>query len=141
MSSLMASRILIEVETARLAAEFHTQQDLDGLDQLLQQGRMLSPDEVEQLVVYDFTMHQRIAIASGNMMYPLIINSLKNVHTNLAGAFYWAYRGSPVIDQVKVDHTKLVAAIRDRNPDMAGTVMRKLLEDGEDHLLRILPRE
>lgn len=141
LASLMAARILIEVETARLAAENRTTSDMIELEKLLLEGRALSSDDIHGLVDYDFAIHQLVAIASNNLMYPMIINSLKSVHTNLAGEFYQAYRGSEVIDQVKVDHAKLVAAIRDRNSDIAGETMRRLLKDGEDHLMRTLSKD
>lgn len=139
LNSLMAARALIEVETAQLAAQHRSAADLDELGALLVQSRGLEND-VAGLVAYDFSIHQRVAIASGNLMYPLIINSLKSVHANLAGTFYRAYAKGAVVRQVKNDHAELVLAIQERESQKAGAIMRKLLEDGEKYLLEIPPR-
>ncbi len=139
LSSLMAGRTLIEVETARLAAEYRTDQDLTDLKSLVDSGKALAPDDVTSLVEYDFAIHQRVAIASGNLIYPLLINSLKSVHTNLAGVFY---RGSDpwLIDRVRSDHACLVDAIRVGDVETSGSVMRRLLAEGEEYLHQLLPQ-
>jgi DNA-binding FadR family transcriptional regulator len=141
LSSLIAARTLIERETARLAASNASQEDMLALITLVKDGGAIPQENIHALVVYDFTFHQRITILSGNLMYPLLINSLKNVHTNLAGSFYRAYAGSPVIDDVFAYHTDLVAAIQDKQVERAGEIMTAMLEHGEEHLLRVLPQD
>ena len=135
LSSLMAARILIETETARLAALNHSEPELSGLLSLLENGQQAARGRnAESLVAYDFSFHQNIAIASGNLMYPMIINSLKNVHTNLAGSFYHSYMGGPVIFEVLVFHNELVDAIQQRQAVRAGDIMVAMLEHGEKYL-------
>jgi DNA-binding FadR family transcriptional regulator len=141
LGSLVAARSLIERETARLAAANAGQADIQELTALLQEGQSISRADSRALVDYDFRFHQQVAILSGNLMYPLLINSLKNVHTNLAGIFYREYAGSPVIDAVFAYHVDLVAAIGANQVEQAGDIMTAMLEHGEEHLLRRLPQE
>ena len=137
-TSLIAARKLIEVETARLAAEHRTDQDLVELERILDLGMALSFEEWSSLVEYDFALHQRVAIASGNLLYPLMINSLKSVHTNLAGEFYRAGDGKPIIKLTKQNHLRLVNAIREKDSQTAGNIMEDLLIQGEAAVRQIL---
>lgn len=141
LSSLMAARILIETETARLAAQNRSDVDLSALQALIEKGQGFDRDQVESLVAYDFEFHQNVAIVSGNLMYPLMINSLKNVHTNLAGNFYRAYIGDAVAAEVITYHTELVNAIRQQDVQLSGEIMVAMLEHGEVNLLKILPQD
>lgn len=90
LTSLIQARLHIETETARLAAIHRTEADLIEFQSLLTERQRIPSDNIPALVEYDFNIHQLIAAASGNLMYALILNSLKQVHTNLAGAFYRA---------------------------------------------------
>ncbi len=91
------------------------------------------------MVEYDFNIHQLIAAASGNLMYALILNSLKQVHTNLAGAFYRAFADGEVADELIAFHQSLYQAIAQQNPEQAAQIMAAMLRHGETHLLEILP--
>jgi DNA-binding FadR family transcriptional regulator len=141
LSSMMAARILIETETAKLAAQHRSQTALSELRTLLEQGVQINNWEVSEMVAYDFRFHQSVAIASGNLMYPMMINSLKNVHTNLAGSFYRTYAGRPVITEVFAYQAKLVDAIEQLDVQLAGEIMAAMLVHGEECLLRILPQD
>lgn len=139
--SLMVARILIETETARLAAQNRSDVDLATLQELVEEGQNFADDQVISLVAYDFAFHQNIAIISGNLMYPLMINSLKNVHANLAGDFYRAYAGSSIVSEVLTFHTDLMFAIQRQAVERAGDIMIAMLEHGEENLLKILPQD
>jgi len=141
LSSLMAARILIGTETARLAAQNRSDADLSTLQVLVEEDKSFDRDQVKSLVAYDFAFHQNIAIISGNLMYPLMINSLKNVHTNLAGNFYRAYAGGPVAVEVLAYHSELLNAIQRQDVELAGEIMVVMLEHGEENLLKILPQD
>ena len=140
-TSLIEARKLIEVETAQLAADNRTEQDLAELDRILDAGRNLSSEDWTSLVKYDFSLHQRVAIASGNLLYPLMINSLKRAHTNLAGEFYRSGAKNSVSADTIAAHAQLVNAIRQNNSPAAGSIMEDLLEKGEIALRQILSNE
>jgi len=72
------------------------------------------------------------AIASGNMIYPLIMNSLKQFYTNVSRQFF----ESPVVVPVVFEfHEKLVAAYKSKNASGARKIMRELLAHGEEHVI------
>lgn len=137
--SLIHARLHIETETARLAAIHRTEADLIEFQSLLIERKNLSPSNIPTLVEYDFNIHQLIAAASGNLIYALILNSLKQVHTNLAGAFYRAFSKGQVAEELVEFHRSLNQAIADQNPEQASRIMATMLRHGETHLLSILP--
>lgn len=139
LSSLIQARLHIETETARLAALNRTEADLIEYQSLLKERENLASSNISALVEYDFNLHQLIAAASGNLMYALILNSLKQVHTNLAGAFYRAFANLDVIDELIAFHQDLYQAISDQDSDQASQIMTAMLKHGEMHLLSILP--
>ena len=139
LTSLIQARLHIETETARLAALNRSEADLIEFQSLLTERKHIPPDDIPALVEYDFNIHQLIAAASGNLMYALILNSLKQVHTNLAGSFYRAFADGEVADELIAFHHNLYKAIADHNADQASQTMATMLKHGETHLLEILP--
>ena len=139
LTSLIQARLHIETETARLAAIHRTAADLIEFRSLLTERQSISPNNIPALVEYDFNIHQLIAAASGNLMYALILNSLKQVHSNLAGAFYLAFSEGQVADELIAFHQSLYQAIADQKPEQAAQIMATMLRHGETHLFEILP--
>ena len=139
LTSLIQARLHIESETARLAAIHRTAADLIEFQSLLTERQRIPSDDIPALVEYDFNIHQLIAAASGNLMYALILNSLKQVHTNLAGAFYRAFADGEVAHELIAFHQTLYQAIAEQNPDQASHIMATMLKHGETHLFEILP--
>ena len=139
LSSLIQARLHIETETARLAAINRTQADLIEFQSLLTERQRIPRDDIPALVDYDFNIHQLIAAASGNLMYALILNSLKQVHTNLAGAFYRVFAEGQVAEELVAFHQTLYQAIADQIPEQAAQIMATMLRHGETHLFEILP--
>lgn len=138
---LIEARLLIETETARLAAAKRSSADLLEFQALRIERARIPTDDISALVQYDFNVHQLIAAASGNMMYALILNSLKQVHSNLAGAFYRAFPQGTVANELLDFHRRLYEAIESQDGDAAANVMAAMLKHGEKHLLSILPLE
>jgi DNA-binding FadR family transcriptional regulator len=131
--SLLAMRILLEDETARLAAVNRSAENLDALQTILAQETNPSCDPAV-LTELDFNFHLQIALASGNSVYPLIINSFRSIYTSLSGSFFQAYCGTEVVKKVFDFHTQLVQAIRVQNSDAAGQIMAEMLRHGESLL-------
>lgn len=133
--SLMDMRIMLETETARCAAKNRSAVDLQHLLEILEQEKALvkagSPDE---LTGVDFDFHLQVALSSGNLVYPLIINSFKKIYTNLTHAFFVKTSGTAAVGQVFEFHSCLVQAITFRQPAEAVVIMREMLVHGESHL-------
>ena len=132
--SLIAMRLLIETETARLAALNCTAEQLAGLRSLLAQEAQAACGSPQILTGLDFSFHLSIAIASANLVYPLIINSFQGVYTHLTGQFFSHYCGTAVAQAVQQFHAQIVAAIERRDAQAAVSTMTAMLNHGEVYL-------
>ncbi len=137
MDGLLAMRILFEVENARLAALNRTGEQLRSLRELIRTEERTDPGDIVQWVRLDFDFHHLIAMATDNQSYPLLLNSFKQVYTNLSGQFF---REPSVIPIVIAGHHELADAITDRNDQQAMTAMRRLLVHGEERLRVIIAK-
>ena len=88
LGSLLQMRLLFEVEAARLAAGTRNCDQLTAFDELLEQEAGVDPDDPAALSELDYQFHHLVAMASGNLVYPLLLNSFKGCYLNLAGQFY-----------------------------------------------------
>jgi DNA-binding FadR family transcriptional regulator len=132
--SLIAMRLLVETETARLAALNRTSQQLEEFYSLLDEEARAACSDPQTLTGLDFSFHLSIAIASGNLVYPLIINSFQGVYTHLTGGFFNRYCGTPVAEAVRQFHVQLVAAIEHRDAGSAVSIMTTMLNHGAAYL-------
>jgi GntR family transcriptional regulator, transcriptional repressor for pyruvate dehydrogenase complex len=138
--SLIQARLLIEVQAARLAAENYTLAQLYQLKSIHESQTQLSPNDLEEIVDLDFQFHLWVAVASANLVYPLLLNSLKSVHASLAGRFY--QHASPAVIQEVFDfHESLIQAIETHNAELAARIMTEMLKHGERHLLHLNGKE
>ena len=132
--SLLAMRVLVETETARLAAGHASSAQLDELDEIIRREKATDRSNVAALVELDFDFHLLISIASDNTAYPLILNSFKTVYTHFTSAFYSKTAESAIIDEVFAQQSLLVAAIKKGNADESAGKMKEMLLHGERHL-------
>ena len=129
--SLLSMRILVETETARLAAEHASAAQLAELRKIVLSELTADRSSIAALVELDFEFHLLISIASDNMAYPLILNSFKLVYTHFTTAFYQKTAGSSVVDVVHTYHRHLLQALENRDVDKSVEIMKALLEHGE----------
>jgi GntR family transcriptional regulator, transcriptional repressor for pyruvate dehydrogenase complex len=132
--SLIDMRLVVETETARLAAKNRTSEQLDEFRNLLTDEEQAARDNPQTLTGLDFSFHLSIAIASGNLVYPLIINSFQGVYTHLTGEFFSNYFGTPVVDAVRQFHIQIVEAFTQKNAGVAVRTMTEMLQHGETYL-------
>lgn len=130
-TSLLSMRILVETETARLAAEHASAEQLAELRQIVQSELSTDKGSLTALVELDFDFHLLVSIASENMAYPLILNSFKLVYTHFTTAFYQITAGSAVVDEVHAYHQRLLAALESRDAQKCVEIMKSMLEHGE----------
>jgi DNA-binding FadR family transcriptional regulator len=134
LQSMLDMRLMLETETANLAALNRTAEQVSELRALLAQGQTAARGNPEKLTSLDFSFHLAIAIASGNLVYPLIINSFQGVYTSLTGDFFRKYGGTPVVETVHQFHARLVEAIETQDAEKAGSIMVEMLKHGEQYL-------
>jgi DNA-binding FadR family transcriptional regulator len=136
--SLVEMRMLIEVETARLAALRRTVEHLDALKDLLNEEAEIGAGESRKIAEVDFRFHHLIAIATGNFIYPLLLNSFRQIYTSLTKRFF---SDSEVLSVVFGFHAELVRAVEDRDDTRAVEIMTGLLVHGRDRLKAIMTEE
>ena len=133
LTSLLAMRRLFEMETARLAAIHRDERILGEIGETIAAEAELPRREAARIAALDFRFHHLLALASGNRVYPLLINSFKQVYVNLTTRFF---QDPSVVETVHALHRRLYAAVTDRDPAAAADVMDRLLTHGADHLPR-----
>lgn len=137
--SLIGMRLTLETETARLAALNRTPQHLAEFRDILQQEAAADCGNWPFLTQLDFSFHLLVAIASGNLVYPLILNSFCGVYTSMTGEFFRRYCGSPVVQAVFAYHARLTAEIEACQAEKAAAAMTEMLKHGESYLKGELP--
>ena len=132
--SMLEMRLLVETETARLAAQNRTSAQLEEFQALLAAEKEAMHADPQTLTDIDFTFHHSVALASGNIIYPLILNSFKDVYTNLTGIFFNQYYQSKIVEEVHEFHCKLVDDFERQESDSAIQTMIEMLKHGEGYL-------
>jgi DNA-binding FadR family transcriptional regulator len=135
LDGLLDMRILFETENAKLAARNRTDEQAGELNQLVHQEQDAARNEMNLLTELDFQFHLLLAISTGNPSYPLLLNSFKQVYTNLTGLFFSL---PSVIPAVLGFHRQLADAIEKKDEEDAVNVMTRLLIHGEKTLQEII---
>lgn len=121
---LLAARTLLEAESARLAAEYATPEQIEHLWELHGSGEAaLAADDQERLVTANALLHSHIVTMSRNKVLADLIGSVDR-------RVRWYYlpiarsRGKAAWDE----HAELIEAIADGNGDRSGDLMRRHTE-------------
>jgi DNA-binding GntR family transcriptional regulator len=121
---LLAARTLLEAESARLAAEHVTPEQVERLWELHRSGEAaLAADDQEGLVAANALLHSHIVSMSRNKVLADLIGSVDR-------RVRWYYlpiarsRGKAAWDE----HAELIEAIADGNGDRSGDLMRRHTE-------------
>jgi DNA-binding FadR family transcriptional regulator len=134
LQSLIDMRLIVETESARLAALNRTSDQMDEFHSIVLTEQGKGNNNPKVLTDTDFIFHLSVAIASGNLVYPLVINSFKRVYTYLTGKFFRNYCGTPIVEQVIQFHSHLIDAFEHKNEIRARNIMIEMLKHGETYL-------
>jgi len=132
---LLEMRILFETEAARLAAARRTEAGLDEIEKAVARERLHEYREAHEVTVLDYEFHLAVALASGNDVYPLLMNSFKRIYERILDRFY---EDRSVVPEVFRLHRLLAAAIAEGDAARAAAGMREILEFGERNLRRMM---
>ena len=135
LDGLLEMRLLIETETARLAALRAGPNELAEIERILAREVLFEYREAHDVTLIDFEFHFAVALASGNAVYPLLLNSLKKVYERLLDRYY---ADASAIPEVFAMHRGLATAIAAKSPDTAAKAMRKILDFGESGLRALM---
>lgn len=130
-TSLLDVRRLFEVETARLAALHREEAHVNALQLIVEEEMQTRSQDMARIAALDFRFHHLLSLASGNQIYPLLINSFKQVYLNLAMQFF---EDPTVVQTVHAFHRLMLKAIENRDDAAAVSVMQRLLAHGADRL-------
>lgn len=123
-------RILMETETARLAALRADEKDLAAMREQLNMLRDRGiPTRLRRDT--DFAFHLRIAQAAGNRLLVLLVETMSNIFKEMINAGIFVLGG---IDDAIVRHEKIYRALEKHSPDEAQTAMLEHLEQSRKHV-------
>ncbi|MBI9091701.1 MAG: FadR family transcriptional regulator [Desulfobacterium sp.] len=133
--SVLDLRMLFEIENAGLAAGNRTREQMEQFQEILEKEKDIDHGDTQAVAALDFEFHLALAMASNNLVYPLLLNSLKQFYLGLSEQFF----AEPlVVPQVFEWHIDLVQAIEEQHRKKATAIMKKLLAHGESHLRRLI---
>ncbi len=135
LKGILSMRVLFEEETARLAARNITDEQLTELKDLIAKEKKMDHREAEKVTEIDFEFHHLITMASGNFIYPLLLNSMKRIYTNLSGQFFEDPANVPAVFDF---HEQMFIALEKRDEQQVVEIMKQLLKHGEKHLMRMI---
>lgn len=135
LKGLLEMRVLFETETAALAAVNRSEEHLAEFRSIIGAEKKADKGDTENILSLDFGFHLTVAISSGNLIYPLMLNSFREVYTNLTREFF---KDSSVVEFVFNNHESFLRAIEKRDEKGAVKIMKKIIAHGEAHLKKSL---
>ncbi|PJF48677.1 MAG: hypothetical protein CUN48_02155 [Candidatus Thermofonsia Clade 3 bacterium] len=119
---LMEARKPIEIQSARLAAQRRTPDQLDALQDIIRRMRR-NIGNADAYVDLDHDLHALIADASGNLIIAHLVRSLRGALNDLTHETLYRRRNRQQLERVHALHESIVTEIGYRNPDGAGHAM------------------
>jgi len=84
------------------------------------------PDRAEAFATFDWDVHRRLSIASGNPIFTLILNGFAGFYERLAGVYFAL---SEARDRSRRFYSDLETAARDKDGDAAELVSREVMQE------------
>ncbi|TAH70173.1 MAG: FadR family transcriptional regulator [Anaerolineaceae bacterium] len=127
LSSMFDCRYLIMTDSAFLAAQNRTEADIKRMRALIENEDYSGGAKI--LAKYDMKLHRAVTVASGNVVYPLILKSFESSIEHLIIKFYSDTR---VLDFIRQKHSELVGAIEQGDSEASKKAMKELLQHGRN---------
>jgi len=122
------ARLIMETELAAMAAERHEPSDLEKLEEILKEMKRCVNDAGGEYAELDVEFHLAIAKSSKNQLLYELLVPIRNVLQD----FIAKSQALPGIKQnAHEHHARIVAALRQRNPEKARREMRAHLQTCE----------
>ncbi|MGI6584564.1 MAG: FadR family transcriptional regulator [Gracilibacteraceae bacterium] len=126
--SMIDTRMLIEVESAKLAARNRDDKDLEALENLLKDIEGNTQPSIDEIVEFNYKFHHRITVASGNIVFAMIFKSFEPVCKNLIRIYFEA---NDFRQESLEHHRQLYLSILERNSEESEKIMKKILLQGK----------
>lgn len=130
LKGVLESRMLVESETASLAAINRSEDDIRCLEDICSMEK--TAEDINERVRLDHMFHHAIAVAGGNPVYPLLLNSFAPMADKLLITFY-SHLDTP--GKVVEYHERIISFIKEKNASMAVATTREMLQHGADLIL------
>lgn len=138
LDNLLQMRLLMEPQFARFAAKNRTKDQVREFREIVKQEGSADYKDIQKITNLDFEFHLLIAVASGNAVFPLLLNSFRQVYTNLSGQFF---KDSQVISTVHKYHSDMVKALEAQDEKKAISTMKNILNHGEKYLRKMIDND
>jgi len=134
LNDMIDTRMLIEIESAKLAAINRTQEDLNTMESLLEDIEKSDLSDINEFVDFNYTFHHRITIASGNIVFAMIFKSFEPVCKNLIKMYFETkdFRRNSLSR-----HERLHQAILEKKVEESALKMKEILLTGKKELERL----
>ncbi|MFW5711790.1 MAG: FadR/GntR family transcriptional regulator [bacterium] len=141
LDGMLDMRLLFETEIARKAAKNFSAEDMGRLEAAYaEEQRLYAADASRgiEIAEADFRFHHTLSMASGNMVYPLLMNSFRSVYLNILLRFY---RHNIDFKPILENHHRILEALKRRDGDTAASEMGHLLRKSAEKLNQLLASE
>jgi GntR family transcriptional repressor for pyruvate dehydrogenase complex len=130
---VMEVRFHLEIEIAGLAAERHSQQDVEKMGRILIDTPLV--DSREAFVIIDMAFHTALAEATRNPLYVLLLESIAGIMRKVRELAYDIPK--PTLRAYK-HHAAILEQVKAGNRDGARRAMRDHLYEAEDTIQQAL---
>lgn len=130
-------RSLLEARVSRDAAGLCTEAEIDAVEAKLQKV-FEHPEDFDVYQESDVALHSLLSSHTEN---PLILESLANLSVHARRIRYFAEKGpfrEEVIEQVTREHSEIIAALREHDPDLVEKVVKRHLANAEERTKKAL---
>jgi len=146
---LLEVRVILETQTAFLAAVNARQKDLDLLDQafeelekaIIRYETTLRDEDMQTYINKDFAFHSAVAICSRNNVLHVMINFIEDLIKRSSRRFLSLPDLLKVSREFFAEHGKIREAIRSRSQAGAAEAMRSHLQHAREVMNRIIKTE
>lgn len=129
-------RQILEPESARLAAQFRDDADLQEMDKILEQFESVNKGDYAKEGQLDRDFHLLIAKASRNPVMGLVLDPLFELMPRIRSEVYASIESAQ--SSAKEYHRKIYDAIKAQDADKAFDIMKEHLRIAEEHSRQVL---
>ena len=125
MHNVLEARVLLVTEVTRLAALRATKDEVSQLEHAVE--NLLDSSDVREYQLRDFEFYRLLAVASHNLVYALLMNTIKHIHSANVDLFLEITSNLEVTAQ-----SAIVTAIKQGNGSSAAGIAQDYLQQGMD---------
>lgn len=129
MHNVLEARVLLVTEVTRLAALRASEEEIIALESALES--LLDSADMCDYQLRDFEFYRLLAVASHNLVYALLMNTIKHIHSANVDVFVGITDSLDITAQ-----SAIVTAIKQGNAECAAGVARDYLQQGMDNFYR-----